>query len=174
VDRTLEDYGHKAKALLAAGDYIGAIRCVDAAAKDGCASPDLFVLKARALQLSDEPGPMAEIAACFDSALKLDPRNIQALLEYGWFELNVMDQAAFAEERFRQCLALLRQENTEATLGLLKCLEERGPLSIDSELSAVSAGLVDKAELRRALSGTAAADVGTNGHPNQRSGGGSP
>jgi hypothetical protein len=43
-----------------------------------------------------------EVEGVFKFALDLDPKSIQALIEYGWYKLNVLDDASGALELFRR------------------------------------------------------------------------
>lgn len=142
----------EARALYAAGDYAGALHTIAQAQDTGCISAALLVLKARALQLSDTSGPINEVSFALDAALSLEPENIDALLEYGWFLLNVLDDPAAASLKFRESLTSLRVRNTDAQIGLIKCAHESGATTpIPGDPAGLVSNLINIEEVRAAL-----------------------
>lgn len=107
-------------------DYQRVLDSVAEAEHEGLASPEMYVLKACALQLTDD-GLLEEVEAALMKALDLDPACVDAHIELGWFLLNVKDDPIKAGHAFQTALALQVQANTEVILGLLKCAEEREP-----------------------------------------------
>lgn len=82
--------------------YSDAIKEID---RVGLQSPQLLVMRAHMIELSsDTEYPLEEIEECYRKALSLDPNYYPALLELGYYYLNVLDDAANAEHWFRQYL----------------------------------------------------------------------
>lgn len=140
--------------LYEAGEFASAIKRLEEARDIGCDCPAALVLKARALQLLDDPGPMSEISACLDEAIQIDPQYAPAHLEYGWFLLNVLDKPLEAEAQFRRSLEILRGQNTEAAIGIAKCLSEMNPQpGAQCKATVTLPDLLDSARLGDALEG---------------------
>lgn len=131
--------------LYADGKYSEILRYIEDLERAGCTSAELLVRKAMCLQLVEEPkGEFGEVEQIFKSALDLDPKSIQALIEYGWYKLNVLDDASAALELFRRAQQLQVEVNSEVATGLLKCMEETSPgLSRHDALSELVSSLVD-------------------------------
>jgi hypothetical protein len=89
-------------------------------------------------------GEFGDVEGVFKSALDLDPKSIQALIEYGWYKLNVLDDAQAALELFRRAQHLQVEINSDIATGLLKCMEETSPgVSRHAALSELVSALVD-------------------------------
>jgi hypothetical protein len=56
--------------------------------------------------------------------LDINPELTPALLELGWFYLNVLDDAAKAIDLFDLAIAVLRRQLTDAMIGKTKSLAE--------------------------------------------------
>jgi hypothetical protein len=87
---------------------------------------DELVLKAKCLQL--HPSVDARLLNAAEESLlaatKLDPQYVPALVELGWYYLNVQDDARKAAERFDSALRIASAAAVEALVGLSKCVEE--------------------------------------------------
>jgi hypothetical protein len=131
--------------LYADGQYSEILRHIQQLESAGCISAELIVRKAMCLQLLEQPKvEFGEVEGIFKSALDLDPKSIQALIEYGWYKLNVLDDASAALELFRRAQQLQVEINSEIAMGLLKCMEETSPgVSRHAALSELVSALVD-------------------------------
>jgi hypothetical protein len=127
------------------GKYSDILKQIEGVENAGCISAELLVRKAMCLQLVEPPkGEFGVIEEVFKSALKLDPQSIQALIEYGWYKLNVLDDASAALDLFRRAQHLQVEMNSEIVTGLLKCLEETSPgISRNDVLHELVSSLVD-------------------------------
>jgi tetratricopeptide (TPR) repeat protein len=127
------------------GKYSEILCYVDELLQKGYVTAELLVRKAMCLQLLDPPvGEFEEVERTFKAALDLDPKSTQALIEYGWYKLNVLDQASEALTLFRRALSLQAEMNTEVVTGILKCMEETSPgLPRQDSLSETVRSLVD-------------------------------
>jgi hypothetical protein len=84
-----------------------------------------LVEKGRLIQLSDGVGfELNDAPAAFKMALGLDPEYVPAILEIGWFTLNVEDDAASASPYFEEGICILDRLLREAKDGLQKCTAE--------------------------------------------------
>jgi hypothetical protein len=131
--------------LYADGRYPEVLKYIQELESSGYIFAELLVRKAMCLQLVELPiGEFVEVEGIFKSALDLDPKSIQALIEYGWYKLNVLDDASGAEELFRRAQHLQVDINSEIAMGLLKCMEVTSPhISRHTALSDLVSSLVD-------------------------------
>ena len=142
--RTFDDINQ----LCSEGKYSEALRRIKEGEQSGQVTAELLVKKAMCLQMLDDNGTLEEVEQTFETALQLDPKSIQALMEFGWFQLNVKDQPRCAETLFRRALELQVPVNTEIAAGLLKCLREVSP-RLDSErlLRTLIDSLIDESKI---------------------------
>jgi hypothetical protein len=108
-------------------DYSQALALIRDVELSDCSSSVLLTKKAMCLQLVDDNGPLDEVERTFEAALNLDPRSVEALVEFGWFQLNVKDDAQRAESLFRRALDLQASTNTEIIIGIAKCRRDISP-----------------------------------------------
>lgn len=144
----------RTSALMSAGEYRRALEAIGERVESGCVWPGLLVKRAICLQLLDEGDTLDEVAQAFEGALELDAECVEALVEYGWFQLNVMDRAEEASALFRRALGLQATLNTEIATGLLKCLQDNAPEASPEEfLGEIEESLIDRDKIQKALSG---------------------
>jgi len=89
--------------------------------------PNISVLKGVCIQLGkDEKLPLGleDAEKAYKNALEVDSEYINALLELGFFYLNVKDDATKALFQFKKAFALSRSKLTEAIQGYAECLSE--------------------------------------------------
>ncbi len=79
------------------------------------------------LQVADDSGSIDEVERIFEAALNIDPRCVEAIVEFGWFQLNVNDDARTAESLFRRALEVQAATNTEIISGVFQCRQELSP-----------------------------------------------
>lgn len=102
---------------------VGALEAIEA---ERPLCPHELVLKARCLQLH----PVSNAQLLKDAkdallkALELDPSYVPALIELGWFYLNVEDAAADAVLAFQRAFTLAAPIASEALVGLSRSTEE--------------------------------------------------
>ena len=139
--------------LYAEQEYSKLLDYLEGLERDGCISAELLVRRAMCLPMVEPPrGEFQEIERTFEAALRADPRSIHALIEYGWFKLNVLSDAPFALDLFQRALQLQRDINTDIATGLLKCFQEssRG-VSVQNTLSAIMESLIDENKINNYL-----------------------
>lgn len=92
----------------------------------GCLHPELLNLKARCIQLSEQPisAGLEEVQKSLETAVALDKTYFPAYVELGYFQLNVMDNAETALPLFEKAIEIINQIATEAILGKAKCIAE--------------------------------------------------
>lgn len=81
---------------------------------------EMLTYKAMSLQLIEDDGSLEEVTETFQDALRLNPNNVFALVQYGWFLQNVMDKQADAREVFLRALSELTELATDVVHGLLE------------------------------------------------------
>jgi tetratricopeptide (TPR) repeat protein len=115
------------KELSAAGRYSEALKKIEETESKGMLSAELLVWRSRLLQLTEDGGSLDEVENTLQRAIELDETCIAAVLELGWFRLNVQNDAKRAFESFQAALKLQVAINTEAITGLLKSVQELEP-----------------------------------------------
>lgn len=120
--------------------------------------PDELVLKARALQLGTgrRKNALKQAEAALLKATTIDERCAVAHLELAWFYYAVSNDPERAEPFFRRTLEICRDLNTEALVGLARCLEETRSVAAALKVLDTTDELVNQEKLReekRALEG---------------------
>jgi tetratricopeptide (TPR) repeat protein len=110
--------------LAGQSEYSEALKVIEDAEALGEESVELLLMKARLLQLVDQDRTLEEVEAALDSAISIDPKSVDALLEMGWFKLNVLDDPQEAQKAFDSALRIQADVNTELVSGLTKCCME--------------------------------------------------
>jgi hypothetical protein len=89
-------------------------------------SPQELVLKARCLQLHSvtDRKLLIEAKNALSTALDADAEYVPALMELGWFHLNVEDNAADALRAFERAFKLAGSAAAEALVGMSRSTEE--------------------------------------------------
>jgi len=120
----MKEYILKIKSLIKAKKYTKALKLLETVPKQYMTS-DLWV-KRGVYILSDEksPLPWSEIKISFENAVKLNPKNIDAILKLGWYIFIHEDNAIAAEPYFRKAAKLLAKDQYEALSGIAECLSE--------------------------------------------------
>lgn len=117
------DWREEVRGAAERGDYETALHRLTGA---GSLSPADFVLQGRLIQLSDggEGKTPNEAIEAFESALKLDPEYISALIELGWLYYSVLGDPRKGREYFEAAIAVTRRFALEAFDGASRCAEE--------------------------------------------------
>ncbi|HEY0160216.1 MAG TPA: hypothetical protein VGF28_23220 [Thermoanaerobaculia bacterium] len=114
--------------------------------------PQELLLKARCLQLHESPEPrhLVEAEEVLKKILQSDSGYVPALVELGWFYLNVKERLPEASELFEKALTLAAAMAAEALVGLSRCTEES--VSRDAALSLLKErAVVDQEVVRQEL-----------------------
>ena len=115
--------------------------------------PPLLVLRGRCMQLDEDTVfELSAIEQAFRQALLIDEHYSPALLELGWFYLNVLDDPREAAAFFERAIATTRFALTEEVIGMAKCLssmktKDAAKLFIDE----IQKSLLDQSQIGRAL-----------------------
>jgi tetratricopeptide (TPR) repeat protein len=85
-----------------------------------------LILKGHIIELSDdsEEWSLADARKSYETALRIDPENVEAMLELGWFHLHVMDNRSKALPYFEKAISVLTRQFGEALTGKASCIEE--------------------------------------------------
>jgi thioredoxin-like negative regulator of GroEL len=143
--------GSEIRRLCSEGRYTDAVRLIGDLESVGQVSAGLLVQKAMCMQLLEE-GSLEETEETFKTALALEPDSLEALIEYAWYNLNVKDDAAAADELFQRALRLQSRVNTEILTGLLKCRRELTPsVSPEHALAGIRPCLFEESKIREDL-----------------------
>ncbi len=143
--------GSEIRRLCSEGKYTDAVRLIGDLESAGPISADLLVQKAMCLQLLED-GSLEETEETFKAALAREPDSVEALVEYAWYNLNVKDDAAAADELFQRALHLQSRVNTEILAGLLRCRRELTPsVSPDQALAGIRPCLFEESKIREGL-----------------------
>jgi tetratricopeptide (TPR) repeat protein len=140
------------KSLYAAGNYDGALALIERMEREGLLYPEVFLWKGRCLQLGDGRHfrDISEIEQLYRRALDIDDEYVPALMELGWFYLNVMDDAGRARPFFDRAFGLLREALTEAVEGVARCLWETDTkYAAAAYLTLVTHNLLDQTQIRQ-------------------------
>ena len=88
--------------------------------------PAVLVWKGRCLQLSDDPGEagLELVEEAYQGALVLDNYYVPALIDLAYFYSRVMDQPQRGSEYFQRALVLLKDQVSDALIGMLETLGE--------------------------------------------------
>ncbi|HUA84653.1 MAG TPA: hypothetical protein VMB85_12385 [Bryobacteraceae bacterium] len=111
------------RSYMSAHDFDAALRSIEELENESGDSPRLLVWKAGCLQLSDRGTP-EEVERMLLRAVELDEEYVPALVELGWFRLNVQDDAAGAKQAFDRARELLKKQIGETYRGALACAQE--------------------------------------------------
>lgn len=110
-----------------------------------------LVAKGRCLQVSDgDEQTLREAEQTLLQAVRLDPEYVPAMLELGWYYLNVSDNPARAEPWFKKSRELLRDLMTDAVVGEARCAGELRSKSAAIDVLR-NATVVDRDRLRQEL-----------------------
>jgi lipopolysaccharide biosynthesis regulator YciM len=121
----MKKYLDEVKRLYRAERYDDALRAIETAEQSSSISPALLVWKSRCLQLTDNPkGELNEAQSSLERAINVDDEYLPALIDLGYFQLNVMDDAEAAVPLLRQALSISVDNITEVILGLAQCISE--------------------------------------------------
>lgn len=137
--------------LYAAGKYEEALAAIDQMEAERLLHPEVLVWKGRCLQLSEggRIKDISDVKNIYLQALAIDDEYAPALLELGWFYLNVLDDAERARPYFEKAFALLRGLLTEAVDGVARCLWETDTKhAAVTYLTAVTHNLLDQKTIR--------------------------
>jgi tetratricopeptide (TPR) repeat protein len=140
---------HTARTLASQSEYRDALKVIEDAEALGETSVELLLMKAKLLQLVDQDRTLEEVEMALESAIHIAPKSVEALLEMGWFKLNVRDDPKVAQKAFEAALQIQAEVNTELVLGLIKCCIELNPGSdLSGALQRAIASLVDEDRLK--------------------------
>ena len=105
--------------------YEEAFNILENAEKKNILCPELLILKARILQLSNfGEYDLTDIEKIYKRALLIDENYINTLIEIGYFYYAVLDNNKLAEKYFKKALRKCKKQMTEIVIGLTKCKEE--------------------------------------------------
>jgi hypothetical protein len=136
------------KQLCSERKYSEALQRIKEIERSGDVTAELLVQKAMCLQMADDNGTLEEVEQTFETALQLEPESVQALVECGWFQLNVKDQPQCAQVLFSKALELQVSVNTEIVAGLLKCYREVSPENHSERLlTELTHSLIDESKI---------------------------
>ena len=101
------------------------------------------------MQLTDNPkGDLNEAQISLEQALNVDDEYVPALMDLGYFHLNVMDDAEAALPPFRKAFSISADNITEAVIGLAQCISETdSPNAALAFLQENSSLAIDKAKV---------------------------
>jgi len=115
----------RARALYEEEKFDDALSVIESYGKNCDLSPNLLVLKGRLIQLADGGRfELQDAQQAFLEALEHDNCHIVALLELGWFYLNVCDDASKAATYFGRVTKICVELEREAQEGKKKCEQE--------------------------------------------------
>jgi tetratricopeptide (TPR) repeat protein len=114
------------KSAVEAERFDAAVDALEAIESERALCPHELVLKARCLQLHPvvNAGFLSDAKDALLKALELDPTHAPALIELGWFHLNVEGAAADAVSAFERAFTLAAPIASEALVGLSRSTEE--------------------------------------------------
>ncbi len=130
------------KKLCSEKRYAEALALITEMEASGFVTSQLLVTKAMCLQVTDDSGSLDEVERTFVAALNIDQRCVEALVEFGWFQLNVKDDARKAESLFRKALEAQAASNTEIISGVVRCRQEVSPTESSTSLVRELKGLL--------------------------------
>jgi len=115
----------KIRKLAIAGKYNEALELLETIPKQYMTS-DMWVKRGIYMQLGDgtDTYSLADAKESFKRAIALNPNNVEAMIELGYFLYAVEDNAIDAKRHFRKAVNLLSKLNNEALSGIKKCVEE--------------------------------------------------
>lgn len=119
--------------LYKSGKYDEAVTILEEIEKQGMLNPAILVKKGNCVLLgSGERYSLSDVEKMYKKALSIDNKYVEALIELGYFYLNVMDDAKHAKPYFQNAIDCLRDSMTESIIGMSKCISE-----IDSDEKAL-------------------------------------
>lgn len=117
----IEDLLVEVRGLYQSKKYDEALSLIYTYSKKCDLSVELLVLKGRLIQLSSgEEYALSLVIECFESALKQDKNSLDALIELGWFYMNVLDNADVGLDYFKRAINVCDNYAKEAKLGIAK------------------------------------------------------
>lgn len=114
------------RALCEAGEHNRALELLERGQKQSIPNPKILVWKGICSQLrsTENQYQLADVEQMFLKALEIDDESVEALLELGWFYLNVSDDATRAQTFFSKAMEIEKKALTDAIIGLARCLKE--------------------------------------------------
>lgn len=149
------EYLMRAQAAYESRQFGEALAVIADAEAGGKACPELILLKGACIQLAEETDfPVEYALRAYDELLKRQPRNSRALLEKGFFLLNVLDNAASAKACFLEAAQLCAEPLELALSGLGQAAAESGESdqAVQSDIEARMDELVSRVRARMRLS----------------------
>lgn len=142
--------------------YEEAFRLAEKAEQSGIVNSALLVWKSRSSMLSENPTvSLDEVESWLQQAIELDDEYLPAVLELGYFYLNVMDDPRRAMPLFERARHLATENATETLIGLAECISETDSPNAALELLEVENLVTDtskldelKTKLKTAVSGS--------------------
>jgi tetratricopeptide (TPR) repeat protein len=141
------------KEQLKSNDFSKTLDLINQAIEQRILYPEILILKANCLQISDKgKETLEDIQRIYEQALTIDENYCNALIELGYFNYAVMDNAKLGKNYFNKALTLLKSKLNETIVGLGKCIEE-----IDSQEAAtkfiheIKSNLLETSEINEYL-----------------------
>lgn len=133
-------------ALLTQGAFDAALATIAQLPDAHQATPQILVLKAKAIQLSDAPNlTLNDAETALTNAITADPEHVPALIQLAYFKLNVLDDPTAALPLFQAALDLQTHSLKTTLGGLIACRHELG-LAVPT-LNDLRLALVDEQDL---------------------------
>jgi tetratricopeptide (TPR) repeat protein len=122
----MENLFQKAESLANQEKYDDLVALISEMESKGCLHPELLNLKARCIQLAEQPvsARLEDVQKSLEKAITLDKTYFPAFVELGYFQLNVMDKAELALPFFDKAIEIINRIATEAILGKARCIAE--------------------------------------------------
>ncbi|MBC8044471.1 MAG: hypothetical protein IAF08_13615 [Rhizobacter sp.] len=120
----------KVKVLFSQRKYSEILRLTEsplvvAAIENGVIHPEILVWKGRSILLSDDTTyKLSDVEKAYRKAIHMDENCTEALIELGFYYLNIMDNAKKAEVYFSKAINIYRERNTEVAIGMADTIME--------------------------------------------------
>ena len=117
---------YKIAKLDKADDYDGVLKEIKKLEQNSLLPLNILVLKGTCIRLSDNQDiySLEDAEKSYKKALAIDPDYVEALIELGYFYLDVMDDAKKAFPYFEDAIRVIKGQVNEAFIGHAFCMSE--------------------------------------------------
>ena len=156
----MKDPFAKFKELYLAGRDDEALHELASVEKEHSLSIDVLIIKGACIQLGSGTAPytLSDAEAAYKKALEIDPENLEALIEVGYYYFVMDNRADIARPYFDKALSIARIRLSEAIKGIAECISETAPSEAlgfieQAVKNAVDSQIIDKtvAEIKKLI-----------------------
>jgi tetratricopeptide (TPR) repeat protein len=125
----MKDPFQKFKRLYLAEQYDKALYELARLEKEHKLPIDVLIIKGTCIQLGSEKTPyiLSDAESAYKKALEIDPENLEALIEAGYYYFVMDNREDIARPYFYKAFSIARKRISEAVRGIAECISETSP-----------------------------------------------